>query len=212
MDAYQSLDALVRARLKAWPQQPPGLLSPPNGSGAWLRGRPADECGSCQPFLKLPGSTRFRTLPDGLWLHFDGSLNEPYADIFAIEACSSLQNLLDKRSRFAPSTQSMLALCPVDWLLAPVLPDDPTPRWVATRLLAREPVRPLIVPVRDMRVMYGLRPRHYDHFATSQVPHAHEYFVPMEALIRKDGAADPALRALVSRASVHANFFTAAPA
>ena len=179
MDAYRSLDALVRARLKAWPQQP-------------------------------PGSQRFRTLPDGLWLHFDGSLNEPYADIFAIEACSSLQNLLDKRSRFAPSTQSMLALCPLDWLLAPVLPNDPTPRWVATRLLAREPVLPLIVPVRDMRVMYGLRPRHYDCFATSQVPHAHEYFVPMEALIRKDGADDPALRALVSRASVHANFFAAA--
>ncbi len=212
MDAYRSLDALVRARLKAWPQQPPGLLREPVGSGAWLRGRPADECGSSQPFLKLPGSERFRTLPDGLWLHFGGSLNEPYADIFAIEACSSLQNLLDKRSRFAPSTQSMLALCPISWLLAPVLPNDPTPRWVATGLLDREPTRPLVVPVRDMRVMYGLRSRHYDHFATSQVPHAHEYFVPMETLTKKDGASDPALRALVARASVRANFFSAEPA
>ena len=139
-------------------------------------------------------------------------MDEPYADIFAIEACSSLQNLLDKRSRFAPSTQSMLALCPISWLLAPVLPNDPTPRWVATGLLEREPTRPLIVPVRDMRVMFGLRPRHYEHFATSQVPHAHEYFVPMERLTEKDGADDPGLRALVSRASVRSNFFSAEPA
>ena len=212
MDAYRSLDALVRARLKTWPQQPPGLVHEPGNNGAWLRGRPADDCGSSQPFLKLPGSQRFRTLPDGLWLHFGGDLNEPYADIFAIEACSSLQNLLDKRSRFAPSTQSMLALCPISWLLAPVLPNDPTPRWVATGLLEREPTRPLIVPVRDMRVMYGLRPRHYDHFATSQVPHAHEYFVPMERLTQKNGADDPGLRALVSRASVRSNFFSAEPA
>ncbi len=210
MEAHQSLDALVRARLKTWPQRPPGL---PAGSprhlmraGSWLRGRPANECGSCQPFLKLPGSQRFRTLPDGLWLNFGGTADDPYADIFAIEACSSLQNLLDKRSRFAPSTQSMLALCPVDWLLAPVMAGDATPRWVATGLLAEAPSRPLVVPVRDMRVMYGLRPRHYSHFATSQVPHAHEYFVPMETLTRKDGAEDPALQALVARASVQSNF------
>ncbi len=207
MEVYRSLDSLVRARLKAWPQRPPGLPATQADAGSWLRGRPADECGSCQPFLKLPGSRRFRTLPDGLWLHFGGTPDDPYADIFAIEACSSLQNLLDKRSRFAPSTQSMLALCPIDWLLAPVMSGDATPRWVETRLLAEPPSRPLVVPVRDMRVMYGLRPRHYTHFATSQVPHAHEYFVPMDTLTRKDGADDPALRALVARASVQSNFF-----
>ena len=56
-------------------------------------------------------------------------------DIFAIEACSSLQNLLDKRSLFALSVQSLLAVCPVPWLLAPNLPGDPTPRWQATRVI-----------------------------------------------------------------------------
>lgn len=209
MEPYQSLDSLVRTRLKAWPQRPPGVPGTNPGSANWLRGRPADEFGSCQPFLKLPGSQRFRTLPDGLWLHFGGTPDDPYADIFAIEACSSLQNLLDKRSRFAPSTQSMLALCPVDWLLAPVVQNDDTPRWVATGLLTAPPARPLVVPVRDMRVMYGLRSKHYTHFATSQVPHAHEYFVPMESLTRKDGANDPALQALVARASVQSNFLGA---
>ena len=56
-----------------------------------------------------------RTLPDGMWLQFGGSAEEPWCDVVAIEACSSFQNLLDKRSRFAPSTHSMLAICPLPW-------------------------------------------------------------------------------------------------
>jgi hypothetical protein len=129
-------------------------------------------------------------------------------DIFAIEACGTLQNLLDKRSRFAPSTHSLLAVCPVAWLLAPITPTDPTPRWVATGVLTQEPVTADILPVRDIRVMYALKARHYRGFAESQIPHPHEYFVPMEALVAKDGHADPAMRNLVSRASATANFLT----
>jgi hypothetical protein len=40
--------------------------------------------GTCHPFLKLPGSTRWRTLPDGLWLNFGGTPVEPFVDIFGI--------------------------------------------------------------------------------------------------------------------------------
>ena len=86
--------------------------------GTWLRGRPSDLADCAHPFLKLPGSNRLRTLPDGLWLHFSPSPADPYVDVICIEACSSVQNLLDKRSRFAPSTSSLLAFCPVPWLLA----------------------------------------------------------------------------------------------
>ena len=127
MQEFRSLDALVRARLQQWPQRPPGL--PPRGHGreAWLRGRPCEISSICNPFLKLPGSDRLRTLPDGLWLNFGGTAVEPFVDIVAIEACGSLPNLLDKRSRFAASTQSLLAVCPIPWLLAPVAPGDDTP-------------------------------------------------------------------------------------
>jgi len=159
--------------------------------------------------LKLPGSNRMRTLPDGLWLNFGGTVVEPFVDIFAIEACGSLQNLLDKRSRFAPSTQSLLAVCPIPWLLGPVGPTEPTPRWLMTGLTRGEPVTDLVLPVRDVRVMYGLKSRHYQGFASSQVPHPHEYFIPMDALTAENGDQDPALRALVSRASATANFFSA---
>lgn len=202
-----SLDALVRARLKTWPQRPPGLGESGSGRDTWLRGRPADGR-TCNPFLKFPGSNQLRTLPDGLWLHFGGSVVEPFVDILAIEACGSLPNLLDKRSRFAPSTHSLLAVCPVPWLLAPVTQADSTPRWQATGLMRQAPTLAFILPVRDVRVLYALKQHHYQGFASSQVPHPHEYFVPMESLTAEEGDKDPALRALLARASVNANFLS----
>ena len=207
MKGFHSLDALVRARLRQWPQRPPGHNADPAGRDAWLRGRPVEDETIHQPFLKFPGSNRLRTLPDGLWLHFGGKPTDPYADIFAIEACGSLPNLLDKRSRFAPSTLSLLAVCPVPWLLGPTSTADPTPRWRGTGVLRAEPTQPLIVPVRDVRVLYALKQRHYQGFVESQVPQAHEYFMPMDALTEKASHENPSLKALVARASATANFF-----
>ena len=173
---------------------------------SWLRARPVDQ-GECPPFLKLPGSNQMRTLPDGLWLYFAGSPEEPFVDIFAIEACCTLQNLLDKRSRFAPSTQSLLAVCPLPWLLAETSSDDPCPRWQRTGVLLAEPTAALIVPVRDWRVMYGLPKTHYRRFALSQVPHPHEYFVPIDSLTAENSHTNPGLQRLVALGSISANFF-----
>jgi hypothetical protein len=205
----QSLDSLVKRRLRQWPQRPPRVKATAAGRDAWLRGRPTEDVGTCHPFLKLPGSTRWRTLPDGLWLNFGGTSAEPFVDVFAIEACGTLQNLLDKRSRFAPSTHSLLAVCPVPWLLAPVMPGDATPRWKATGVLLREPVVPFVLAVRAMHVLYGLRSHHYAGFVRHQLPQAHEYFVPMEALTAKDSDKNPSLRALLAQASATANFLSA---
>ncbi len=127
-------------------------------------------------------------------------------DIFAIEACSSLANLLDKRSRFAASTHSMLAVCPVPSLLGPTTVADSTPRWRSTGILRGAPTQTLWLPVRDVRVLYALTQRHYRSFSACQVPHPHEYYMPMEALVAEDAPNNPALQALLSRASVAANF------
>jgi hypothetical protein len=145
-------------------------------------------------------------VPDGLWLNFGGNVLEPFVDIFVIEACASLPNLLDKRSRFGASTHSLLAVCPVPWLLAPAAADDPTPRWQLTGITKREPRVPLILPVRDWRVMFGLKPRHYDNFVRHQVAHPHEFYVPLEALIDEQGDQGPAMQALLARAAASANF------
>jgi hypothetical protein len=208
MHAHLSLDALVKDRLKRWPQKPPGLRPSRRGRDAWLRARPGAESDGTHPFLKLPGSTKLRTLPDGLWLNFGGTAVEPFVDIFAVEACASLQNLLDKRSRFAPSTQSTLAVCPLLWLLAPVAPGDPTPRWQVTGVIPREPTQAFALPVRDMRVLYGLRSPHYEGFAQNQLPHAHEFFVPLEALTAYESDKNPALQELLARATAEANFLS----
>lgn len=207
MQKRDSLDLLVKSRLKRWGQRPPGV-KPRRCKEAWLRGRPSeDDARICAPFLKMPGSTRLRTLPDGLWLNFGGSFMEPYVDILAIEACSTLQNLLDKRSRFAPSTHSMMCLCPIEWLLSPITASDPTPRWKTTGVILHEPVHDLVIPVREMRVLYGLKNDHYRGFARHQLPHAHEFFVPMEALTEENSEENPALQALIARTSVSSNFF-----
>ncbi len=198
------LDNLVRARLQAWPEHPPGTAS--QGSSAWLRGRPCPDNQVAQPFIKLPGAHRMRTIPDGLWLHFGPSPDDPYVDILCIEACSSFQNLLDKRSRFAPSTSSLLVLCPLPWLLAPTQPGDATPRWKLIPLLAAEPTTHLTVPVRDVRVLYGLQRLLYEGFARNQVPQPHEYFCPMDALTRHDGHEHPAMQSLLQRATPAAAF------
>jgi hypothetical protein len=206
MAVFHALDILVRERLREWPQCPPGLATTEGPVALWLRGRPGPISDVCHPFLKLPGSNTLRTLPDGLWLKFGGTRGEPFVDIFAIEACATLQNLLDKRSRFAPSTHSTLAVCPVAWLLSRVTENDPMPRWKACGVLLNEPTDPLILPVRDMRVLYGLKRHHYAGFARSQVPHPHEYFAPMEALTAIEGHADPKMQALVARSATTANF------
>lgn len=211
MDNYPSLDRLVRTRLRQWPQRPPGLQMREGRSDRWLRGRPCETTGSNFPFLKLPGSNRFRTLPDGLWMNFGGTVHEPFVDIFAVEACGSLTNLLDKRSRFAPSTNSLLAVCPVPWLLRPISEQEVTPRWKMTGVIAIEPARDLIVPVRDIKVMYALKTRHYKGFTETQIPHPHEYFVPMDALTAERGHESPAIRALVARSAVNANFLSVGP-
>ena len=206
MPESQSLDMQVKERLKRWPQRPPGLHMPRRGRHVWMRCRPGDDTKTCYPFLKLPGSTRLRTLPDGLWLNFGGTIADPFVDIFAIEACSTLQNLLDKRSRFAPSTHSLLAVCPVPWLLAAAMPDDPTPRWQAIGVLSRAPALPAVFPVRLTRILFGLKAEHYDGFTRHQLPHAHEFFAPMDALTAEDSDKNPELEALLRRASPVSNF------
>jgi hypothetical protein len=203
---YRSLDDLVRRRLRNWPQRPPGALDTPKQQGVWLRARPGEPDTTLQPFLRLPGSQRLRTMPDGLWLHFSPDPADAWCNILCIEACSTLQNLLDKRSRFAPSTTSLLAVCPVPWLTSAVTLGQVMPRWKMIRLLKQEPVVPLVLPVRDVRVLYGLKPRQYDGFARTQMPQAHEYFCPMDALTAEEGHSNPDMQALISRASGAANF------
>jgi len=78
-----NLDGLVRQRLKAWPNQPPGLEDT-RTAGAWAKARPCLGDDIDNPYLKMPGAKRLRTVPDGLWMNFGGSEKDPFVDIFGI--------------------------------------------------------------------------------------------------------------------------------
>lgn len=200
------LDQKVRQSLGHWPQRPPGLEPSAKQPGTWLRARPDLERKVTQPYLKFPGAQRLKTLPDGLYLHFSSTAQEPFVDILCIEACSTYQNLLDKRSRFAPTTGSLLAVCPVEWLLQPGIPGNNIPRWRLIGMVKREPREDLILPVRDARVLFALKPAHFRGFMASQTAQAHEFYCPMDALTAENADRNPALRALLSRASAASNF------
>ena len=200
------LDNEVRRSLAAWPQRPPGLGPSQKQPGTWLRARPENGRPATQPYLKVPGSSRLRTLPDGMYLHFGNSPQEPYVDILCIEACGTVQNLMDKRARFAPSVNSLLAVCPVDWLLAPAMAGCDIPRWRLIRMILREPREPLVLPVRDARVLFGLRTKDYLGFAQTQTAQPHEFFCPMNTLIDADPNTHGPLRALIGRAALAAKF------
>ena len=63
--------------------------------------------------------------------------------------------------------------------------------------------------MRDIRVLYALKARHYNGMLQCHVPLPHEYFVPMDKLVAKDAPDDPAIRELVARASATAHYLTA---
>ena len=106
------MDSYLRDRIRAWPQTPPGLEpADADERGVWLRARPGPVQETEAPALKIPGASRMRTFPDGLWLWFGGNSADPFVDLFAIEICGSLQNLLDKRSRYAPKCIRALPNC-----------------------------------------------------------------------------------------------------
>ena len=130
---------------------------PRTGRDGWLRGRPTEDTNPCHPFLKLPGSDRLRTLPDGLWLNFGGTPWNPLWISSRSRPAARCRTCSTSAPASRPSTHSLLAVCPVPWLLAPVTANDPTPRWRATGVLRHEPANGLILPVRDIRVMYALK-------------------------------------------------------
>ncbi len=77
------LDGFVRQKLRAWPNQPPGLEDE-RGISAWAKARPGYDETIEYPYLKVPGSQRLKTVPDGLWMNFGGSERDPFVDVFGI--------------------------------------------------------------------------------------------------------------------------------
>lgn len=90
--------------------------------------------------------------------------------------------------------------------MQPGMPGNNIPRWRLIRMVKVEPRQDLILPVRDARVLFALKPTHFRGFMATQTAHAHEFFCPMDVLTDSNGAKNPALRALLARASAASNY------
>jgi len=131
--------------------------------------------GQVGPKLRAPGADLFSTQPDGLYL-FLGALE--YADAVCIEVCSSIPNLNDKRSRYFPSSHSVLVDIPRRWLRQnfDLQNGGVAPAWRAAGAFKKEPKGPVLRPIRHLRVLYCLPNAHYDNWKANHPPTGYEFF------------------------------------
>jgi hypothetical protein len=161
-----------RTRTKLWP--------PPEGRGFWIRGQPKDG-NRPGPRLSSPGARLFGTQPDGLWVHFKETTS---CDVVAVEVCGTIQNLNDKRSRYIPASHSLILTCTAAWLKEeiPVQKSGKRPRWQACASFKTEPSEDVSVPVRHLRVLYGIPNDLYQKWCREHTPTGYEFFCPHSSL------------------------------
>lgn len=159
--------------LKHWPDYGGAVWPVPGRNGSWARARPAPH-GSASVQLKSPGAQLFKTQPDGLWLFV---CSPDFVDAIAIEVCNSAQNLADKRSRYMPTSHSMVAHMPEAWFGAVIQrKKEKIPLWRLCAGLSAQPTTDLTLPVRFLRALYVLPLALYDDWVPNHTPTGYEYF------------------------------------
>lgn len=193
-------DAEAKEVLRRWPGRTNKLWPPPQGRGFWIRGQPKDGLYP-GPVISAPGARLFKTQPDGLWIHFNGSTS---CDIVAIEVCRSIQNLNDKRSRYIPASHSLILNCSTDWLHEDIAVQKGgrKPRWKATASFGSRP-HGMSLPIRHLRVLYSLPNPRYHEWCREHTPTGYEFFCPHSSL---GGYTGPFMRAFLRQMSREAHF------
>jgi len=173
-------DKEAKAILLSWPTRTNAIWKPPGGKGFWIQAQPKTARKS-GPKLSAPGAKLFKTQPDGMWLFFD---DVSACDVVAVEICGTVQNLNDKRSRYFPSSHSLVVNCGKDWLLEhiPTKKTGTAPRWKASGRISVEPSEDLAIPVRYLRVLYALPNTVYKSWCSGHTPTGYEYFCPHSSL------------------------------
>lgn len=197
-----SLDSRAKSALRKWPQRAKSYWSPPRRNTYWLRAQPVVNR-SVGPRLSSPGSTLFKTQPDGMWLLLEP--NSGYADVFAVEACGSISNLRDKRSRYTMFGSSLLVTCPLHWLSASIVVQHggTRPRWSASGTFSHCPEAPLILPIRAVRVLFALTQSARDKWRENGMAASHEFYCTIGQLEQQTSQT---MQRLLKRASPYIHF------
>ena len=198
MTSKKLTDSEGKALLRRWPERT-RLWPPPCGSGYWIRAQPSDHAPP-GPKLFSPGAKLFGTQPDGLWVYFGGS---SFCDVVAVEVCGTIQNLNDKRSRYIPASHSVVLRCSLAWLTACIRLQHggEHPRWRAVGTFDTVPVEDLSIPVRHLRVLYGLPSSLYHKWCREHTPTGSEFFCPHSSLATYNSQAMQKFLARMSSAS-----------
>ena len=160
-------DREVKAILfETWPAKLT-LWNVPNEDTRWIRAQPLDG----GPRLISPGARLFHIQPDGMWARLFADTVEPFADVVAVEACGSVQNLNDKRARYGSSTASLMLRCDRNWLLDGA---DRNPNWKVAGC-TDEPTQEISFAVRHIRVLYALPGEIYENWRDNGVLSGHEF-------------------------------------
>lgn len=134
------------------------------------------------PRISAPGAKLFTTQPDGLWVHFKSDVS---CDVVAVEVCGTVQNLNDKRSRYMPSSHSLVLNVSKKWAEEEVATRGGVAK---SRISASESLPSTIrtdeisIPVRYLRVLYALPNEIYKVWGREHTPTGYEYFCPHSSL------------------------------
>lgn len=148
----------------------------------WLRAQPKNDGDyATTPSILTAGNTALKTQPDGMFIRPMNGFKS--LDVVCFEVCSSLPNLQDKRSRYSPSTASLIVETPAKWWNEPV--HGNVSRWQK----AAPPDEDDDTyedddwyPIRYIRIVYVLRKAHIDNFRQNGVAEGHEYFLRNRSL------------------------------
>lgn len=178
------LDNRAKASLCKWPNRSRSLWGSPEDGGWWLRAQPIlkEKGAAVGPRLIAPGTPAFKTQPDGLWVYLVP--DSGYADAIAVEACGSVSNLRDKRSRYSVLGTSMLVTCTLTWLREQIQVQKGrhVRRWKAAETFPTEPNAAIALPVRAIRVLFALPEPIFKQWRKYGMGAAHEYYCPIQSL------------------------------
>lgn len=191
--------------LLRWPTRTKKLWSTPGGRGFWLQAQPKPQGYKAKtPTISAPGAELFKTQPDGMWVY----LKYPdFADVVAIEVCGSVQNLNDKRSRYAANVRSMVLECPISWLREEVTIQrgGSAARWEACRSIDSFPLEDIRLPIRYLRALFAIPNVIYSSWARNNVADGHEFFCRHSSL---DSYNNQAMQSFLRQMSYASQFRT----
>ncbi len=196
-------DGEAKDILRKWPNRTNEVWPPPRGRGFWLRGQPTVGL-TPGPRISAPGARIFKTQPDGLWVHFNKMRS---CDVVVIEHCGTIQNLNDKRSRYVPSSHSLVLCCSKAWLKEKI----PVKNGLYSRRRAAGTFGKYYpkstefdVPIRLLRVLYSLPNALYEKWGSEHVPTGYEYYCPHSSL---GSISSQKMRAFLGRMSMSSSFY-----